>query len=173
MERSFSNSVSGDSSRRCHQYERRFGSSSSIGVSLSDLGSTLLKGVEYNSKYKETKRRGTLMWLFTETGFVSAVCDFQDKNTMVVRARDKKSLEAISKTYGKEVIELSKSDYAYRVFLTKEELTDWMSRAIADANYTNYKSRMEQTRGYVFVDALHDVWSVMMKTTDRAKAKAR
>lgn len=113
------------------------------------------------------------MWLFTETGFVSAVCDVKDKSTMVVRARDRKSLEAISKTYGKDIIELSKRDYAYRVFLTKEELTDWMSRAIADANYTNYKSRMEHTRGHAFVDALHDVWSVMLKTTDTAKAKAR
>ena len=40
------------------------------------------------------------MWLFTETGFVSAVCSPEDKDIMKVRARDKKSLLELSELAG-------------------------------------------------------------------------
>jgi hypothetical protein len=29
--------------------------------------------------------------------------------------------------------------------------------------YDNFKSRVTKTRGYDFVDALHDVWAAMLK----------
>lgn len=113
------------------------------------------------------------MWLFTETGFISAVCDPKDKNTMAVRARDKQSLAELSEMFNAEILELPKRDYPYRVIITKKNLTEWMVKSIADAQYTNFKSRIYQTRGEQFEHALHDVWAVMHKVTDTAKAKAR
>ena len=36
------------------------------------------------------------MWVFTETGFVSAVMHFSDNNVIVVRARESESLDGIA-----------------------------------------------------------------------------
>ena len=36
------------------------------------------------------------MWLFTETGFVSAVRHFSEKEKLVVRSRDRESLESLA-----------------------------------------------------------------------------
>lgn len=36
------------------------------------------------------------MWIFTDTGFVSAVCHYQDWTQLVVRARDRRSLEGLA-----------------------------------------------------------------------------
>ena len=36
------------------------------------------------------------MWIFTETGFVSAVRHYDDLNLVVVRARDAQSLEVLA-----------------------------------------------------------------------------
>jgi len=113
------------------------------------------------------------MWLFTETGFVSAVCESKDSNTMAVRSRDKQSLEELALISGTEILELPNRDYPYRVIVSKEILTNWMTSTIADAGYTNFKSHIYQTRGEKFEHALHDVWATMHKVTDTAKAKAR
>lgn len=41
-----------------------------------------------------------------------------------------------------------------------------MAKNIDDAEYDNFKSRVSKTRGYDFVDALHEVWSVMHKVEE-------
>ena len=43
------------------------------------------------------------MWLFTETGFVSAVRHREDPDLLVVRARDRQSLEPIEAACNVEI----------------------------------------------------------------------
>jgi hypothetical protein len=109
------------------------------------------------------------MWLFTETGFVSVVQDPQDKNKMVVRSRDKVSLEPLVASYATKVIELKNRDYPYRVFLTRQQFVDWLVELGETLEYTNYKTRAGQTRGHDFTRPLHDVWSTMLQLEDLGK----
>lgn len=101
------------------------------------------------------------MWLFSETGFVSAVVDLQDKNKMIVRGRDKKSLEPLAKLAGVKILDTPQRDYPHRVFVSKKKFTEWVVENISTMQYNNYKSRMYQTRGADFTHALSEVWSVM------------
>lgn len=101
------------------------------------------------------------MWLFSETGFVSAVVDLQDKNKMIVRGRDKKSLEPLAKLAGVKILDTPQRDYPHRVFVSKKKFTEWVVENISTMQYNNYKSRMYQTRGSDFTHALSEVWSVM------------
>lgn len=112
------------------------------------------------------------MWIFTETGFVSAVTDRNDSKRMVVRARDKKSIQPLAELAGVKISQIT-GDYPYRVFVSKKDVKKWMNSAIDAAQYDNFKSRVRKTRGDDFVNALHKVWSTMMSVTDTKKAKGR
>lgn len=101
------------------------------------------------------------MWLFSETGFVSAVVDLQDKNKMIVRGRDKKSLEPLAKLARVKILDTPQRDYPHRVFVSKKKFTEWVVENISTMQYNNYKSRMYQTRGADFTHSLSEVWSVM------------
>lgn len=101
------------------------------------------------------------MWLFSETGFVSAVVDTQNKNKMIVRGRDRKSLEPLAKLARVKILDTPQRDYPHRVFVSKKKFTEWVVRNISSMEYNNYKSRMYQTRGADFTHSLSEVWSVM------------
>jgi hypothetical protein len=107
------------------------------------------------------------MWVFTETGFVSAVVDLKDSDQMIVRSRDRKSLEPLSEMADVAILSTPERDYPFRVFVTKFDFTNWMVDSIDEMTYNNYKSRMSVTRGREYVGALHDVWEVMHKVSPR------
>ena len=109
------------------------------------------------------------MWLFTETGFVSVVQDKEDSNKMVVRARDKKSLQPLMDAYGVKMVNLKNRDYPHRVFLTRKQFVDWLVESGETLDYNNYKTRVSQTRGHDFASPLHDVWATMLRLEDLGK----
>lgn len=100
------------------------------------------------------------MWLFSETGFVSAVQDRKDPKKFVVRGRDKKSLEPLAKFARAKVIEGGGTDYPFRVVVSRKKFGEWVAEQIANLDYTNYKGRMYSTRPE-FGTALHNVWDDM------------
>ena len=55
------------------------------------------------------------MWVFTETGFVSAVARRDDPDHLVVRARDRISLEPLAALDADEIVLGAGSDYPYRL----------------------------------------------------------
>jgi hypothetical protein len=112
------------------------------------------------------------MWLFTETGFISAVQHRDQGAYMVVRARDKESLEPLADMAGTKISFTPMADYPYRTIVSKLDLNDYMAITIDTCEYDNFKSRVAQTRGKKFVDVLHHVWSVMHGVEDK-KAKNR
>lgn len=113
------------------------------------------------------------MWLFTETGFVSAVTHRDDDSLMMVRARDRASLAPLAVSAGTEIDKTPTADYPWRTVVTKEALKEWMCDAIDDAHYDNFKSKVTKTRGVQFVDALHEVWAVMMQVEEDRIGKKR
>ena len=105
------------------------------------------------------------MWIFTETGFVSAVRHHSEKDKLVVRARDQKSLESLSNSVGLDVFETPSNDYPYRVFVDDAVFATWLYKQTMAVDYPNFKDRVHDTRGHDFADTLLSVWSTMSLVT--------
>ena len=102
------------------------------------------------------------MWVFTETGFVSAVRKTDRPDVYTVRSRDRKSLEPLANFASVEIVETPYGDYPLRVFVEPKKFTEWLAAQAESIDYDNFKSRVAKTRGHEFVDALHDVWAAML-----------
>lgn len=111
------------------------------------------------------------MWIFTETGFISAVAHRDDQRFMMVRARDKQSLEELALMSQTEIEYTPNADYSWRVVVHKQDLYGFMENAISVADYDNFKNRVTLTRGRRFVDALHHVWEIMHNVEDESAKK--
>lgn len=109
------------------------------------------------------------MWVFTTSGFVSAV--FKD-GALQVRARDRKSLASLSKETGAEIITTPLADYPYRIAITNEQFAKWITAQAMAVDYKNFKFEVADTRGYGFAKALNKVWSAMHDVEDE-KARVR
>ena len=103
------------------------------------------------------------MWLFTYTGFVSAV---SNGNDLMVRARDRESLEPIAESAKTEIISTPQNDYPYRVIVTHEFFAKWVAHMASNITYKNFKSEVAATRGYDFAHTLIKVWSAMHEVED-------
>ena len=106
------------------------------------------------------------MWVFTETGFVSAVRHFKEKDKLVVRARDKESLQNLANTVNLEIVSTPINDYPYRVIIADSVFAAWLSKQTMAVDYTNFKNRVHDSRGHDFADALMSVWSAMHQVED-------
>ena len=109
------------------------------------------------------------MWLFTTTGFVSAV--YKD-GALQVRARDRRSLNALSKDTDASIVATPLADYPYRIAITNEQFSKWLQAQVLGINYKNFKSEVTDSRGYGFAKPLNQVWSVMHDVEDE-KARVR
>ncbi len=107
------------------------------------------------------------MWIFTSTGFVSAVVHRDDPEQIVVRARDRESLAPLIERTGAELNPWEGSDYAFRIVLPRTEFTAWVAEQADAVDYTNFKSSAHRRRGGTFADVLHDVWDVMYRFQGR------
>ena len=103
------------------------------------------------------------MWLSTNTGFVSAVSNGKD---LMVRARDRESLEPLAESAHTEIISTPQNDYPYRVIVTHEIFSRWAAHMAAGISYKNFKSEVAATRGYDFAHPLVKVWSAMHDVED-------
>ena len=106
------------------------------------------------------------MWIFTQTGFVSAVRHFSEPNTVVVRARDSESLEILAATADVPVQRSPINDYPYRVHVSQEQFSNWLLECVDSLDYTNFKDRVHDTRGDNFASALMSVWGTMHDVED-------
>lgn len=109
------------------------------------------------------------MWVFTETGFISAVKKADQPELITVRSRDRKSLEPLARLALEEIIETPFGDYQYRVFVKGDFFDKWVAEQAAAIDYDNFKNRVVKTRGCGFASALNDVWVAMLKINDQTK----
>jgi hypothetical protein len=105
------------------------------------------------------------MWIFTTSGFVSAVQDRADR-TIVVRARDRLSLSDISEQFNARIVTTPHADYPYRLALTSQQFADWVKKQAVNIDYPNFKSAVKIYKGATFANVLNKVWSVMHGVED-------
>ena len=110
------------------------------------------------------------MWIFTTSGFVSAVSN--PDGTIKVRARDRASLEPLSKKYQIDISQTPIADYPYRMEISAENFAHWVADQARNIDYPNFKSAVAIHRSRVFTKALVQVWSVMHQVEDK-KARLR
>ena len=103
------------------------------------------------------------MWLFTDTGFVSAVSNGSD---LMVHSRDGESLEPLAEVAQVEIKKTPLNDYPYRVVISHEVFAEWVALQARNISYKNFKSEVVATRGYEFAHPLMKVWSVMHEVED-------
>ena len=104
------------------------------------------------------------MWVFTNTGFVSAVSTGTD---LMVRSRDRESLEPLVESAKTEIISTPSNDYPYRTIVSHEIFSRWVSHMATNISYRNFKSEVGATRGYDFAHPLMKVWSAMHEVEDK------
>lgn len=112
------------------------------------------------------------MWLFTETGFLSAVQKDPTKQVLSVRARDKQSLADLAGRFDLKIIQTPMADYPYRVEISKEQFAEWVSSEINSITYSNFKDQVSLIRDSKFAKLLGSVWSTMLGAEDK-EARAR
>lgn len=93
------------------------------------------------------------MWICLNNGFVSIVKDKLNKNDFVVRSRRKEILENLFPN--NEITTLSISDYKYRTYCSKKDLSDILINRIEQINYTNFKNSV---RDYDLHDLYNSFW---------------
>ena len=106
------------------------------------------------------------MWIFSETGFISAVRKNDNPDVITVRSRDRESLEPLASQAGVEIAKSPYGDYPYRAFIKPEVFQTWVSEVAGSLDYDNFKSHVAHTRGYDYAHHLSNVWSVMVDTED-------
>jgi hypothetical protein len=92
------------------------------------------------------------MWIALIDGFISAVQHDRDPAMLVVRARNPDHLRAIFP--GRRVYRRAGSDYAARVYVTKEEFAKLLARRARGIDYPNFKSSVAD-------DKLHRMYEQM------------
>jgi len=106
------------------------------------------------------------MWIFSKTGFISAVRKTDRPDVVTVRSRDTESLESIAQRAGVPIAQSPFGDYPDRAFVSPEVFSEWLSVVALTLDYDNFKSHIAHTRGYDYALELGRVWSVMLATED-------
>lgn len=113
------------------------------------------------------------MWVFTETGFVSAVRKYSKPEVLTVRSRDRVSLEPLAKLAATSISSSPLGDYPYRVEVPAETFADWAYQSALEVDYDNFKSHVAVTRDEDFAACLGNVWVAMLKAEDAEAVDAR
>jgi hypothetical protein len=112
------------------------------------------------------------MWIFTTEGFVSIVQAYGDATSLVVRSRDRLSLEPLSDRAEVSIASSPERDYPYRVVAPREAVESWLVESVRALDYHNFKDEVAHSRGRHFAHALLSVWSAMHDVED-AGARGR
>ena len=98
------------------------------------------------------------MWIMTNRGMLSLVQHREKPDTLLARARDRQTLEALLPEL--EPIELPSADYRYRVEVPKSAMATLASWLVETIDYDNFKNSVQD-------DALHDAYSQVWTTMVR------
>jgi hypothetical protein len=98
------------------------------------------------------------MWIFTNKGFISVVADRGNPETgnLLVRSRDRNHLEELFPQA--EIFSKTPSDYKWRAWISRSDVSNLMQSQVDSLNYTNFKNSIEDDK---YHDACLDVWEVM------------
>jgi hypothetical protein len=108
------------------------------------------------------------MWIVSTPGFVSIIVGRDDKDILVVRSRDRESLEPfvdrLRAAPDLVVIEHTPTaDYAYRVRVPREVVAEVVAEAVRHIRYDNVKTAVARSRGVKYGTVLNDAWVVFKR----------
>lgn len=100
------------------------------------------------------------MWLFTSDGFVSIVADRSDVNgdRLLVRSRDRMHITNVFPDA--EVFSKQPSDYQWRAWVSRKDVSEVMLNQVHSLDYTNFKNSIFDDK---YHDACLDVWNAMYR----------
>lgn len=106
------------------------------------------------------------MWLFTPTGYYSAVMHRKNHDSVMVRCRAKLHAERLVDFFEKDKPALEETpppaDYRWRVTITKRQWAEFVAYMSLQIEYDNFKNDAgKQTNPNGYVTSLHRVWDVM------------
>lgn len=104
------------------------------------------------------------MWIFCKSGFLSAVADKKNPDIILLRARFRDDLQRFLRDNGQEkmipyVSETPYYDYAFRVFMRKDDFVAALKNETENINYSNFKNAVHD--GTVRDRAYMRVWREM------------
>src|SRR5262245_38360033 len=121
------------------------------------------------------------MWVFTQHGFISIVRSREDPKVLMVRARDRKSLEQFVEVAHRHpvaeepltILETKYTDYSYRVICSPQVVADYLASEAVQIDYSNFKDRVTKTRGSKWHDVLMSIWGKALGLRDRERYSDR
>lgn len=100
------------------------------------------------------------MWIASKNGFFSIVQHRDDPEQVLVRSRVKKDLAEIFPE--ERILHTPGADYHWRVFASKNEVSDILLRQMTELDYPNFKGKIAKTPSQEDkLSAYHHIWSVM------------
>jgi hypothetical protein len=118
------------------------------------------------------------MWVFTSGGFVSAVQHRDNEDLVMVRARDRQSLETMlegielagnanGEVFDRPEIVTVPGDYRWRVTVSKATFVLFLQFEVLNyLNYDNFKTALTAARGETWHSATMGVWVKMLAVDD-------
>lgn len=110
------------------------------------------------------------MWVMTPYGYTSAVAHRTKPKYVLVRARDKQSLEYFCDFAGikrKNIFTDFPSDYPYRAVVKRKQYDRFLLESAKDITYDNFKNKAKKVRGGVYVQVLMAIWTKTHELTPR------
>ena len=97
------------------------------------------------------------MWVFLNNAFLSIVEHRDNKDILLVRSR---FAEDINRVFPKaEVFSDIGTDYKYRAFICRDDVSHMMKQQAEKINYTNFKnSVLEMDRHNTYLNVWQEMW---------------
>ena len=101
------------------------------------------------------------MWVLTTSGFFSAVEHRHDPDLVIVRARARDDLTALSSWAATDIVDSPDADYPYRTTVRKQAFADWLCAQATAIDYPNFKNAVANRQGNSRAGIYHHVWAVL------------
>jgi hypothetical protein len=113
------------------------------------------------------------MWNMTSQGFTSMVAHRTKRDSVLIRSRDRESLEYFCRQAGvpeNKIHSKFPSDYPYRAVVKKKVAAQWAYDRVMGIEYDNFKDSAAKVWGHSdkYVTFLHAVWAAGQRLTPLA-----
>lgn len=109
-----------------------------------------------------------MAWFITTHGFFSVVEKDSDKTSgnLTIRSRVRSDLENLRDRYLPDMGEISdstRSDYRFRAVAPREAVSEAMTRAVNDIDYSNFKDAVAERQGHGRAEVYGHVWGELYR----------
>tara|TARA_B100000242_G_C42970022_1_gene450066 strand:+ start:308 stop:619 length:312 start_codon:yes stop_codon:yes gene_type:complete len=100
------------------------------------------------------------MWVFLNNSFLSIVENRNNKEELLVRSRVRGDIDKIFPD--SNIFEMENSDYKYRSYIKKIEVSEKIREIVTNINYDNFKNSISKSEDQRHSSYLN-VWNEMRK----------